>query len=457
MVGDGAARHEVSELFVLGTSQTVAPSAVRERLHVDLGEVYAALGHLLTERGVLAEAVPLSTCARLELYAVTSDVAHAERLLLRLMARRTRTPLADVRAHSYTLRGDRAVRHLFRVASGLDSVVHGEAEILGQVREAALHPLASDGKGPVLHRLFEGALATGKRVRTETEIGRGAASLVGAALAMLRRETGSLESRSVLVLGAGETGSLVARVLRKSGVGRLVIANRTEETALAVASRIGAEARGLEELPALFAEADLVVGAMGGGELVLTPETVGATARTNGASHTPRYLLDLAHPRNFDPALGSLPGVRLIDLEDVFEQVEAARGARAAQVPEAERIVREQAEAFVRWQRARDGVGTLTAVRDHVLEAALGEAERLARGRSAAERAEAARFARALARAFLHAPTVALRDADPSSAEGRALLESARVLFGVGGDASHADADDADSSAADSGDPGPPR
>lgn len=419
------------ELFVVGTSQAVAPSAVRERLHVDLAEVYAALGHLLTDRGVLDEAVPLATCARLELYAVAADAEHAERLLLRLMARRTGATVADVRAHAYAHRGERAVRHLFRVASGLDSVVHGEAEILGQVREAAQHPLASGGKGPVLHRLFEAALATGKRVRTETEIGRGAASLAGAALAMLRRETGSLESRSALVLGAGDTGALVARLLRKSGVRRLVIANRTEETAWAVASTLGAEARPLGELSALFDDADLVVGAVGGGELVVTPDMLGTTD-PDGAHPRTRYLLDLAHPHNFDPALAALPGVRLIDLEDVFEQVEAARGARAAQVPEAERIVREQADGFVRWQRSRESVRMLKAVRDQVLDAARAEAERFARGRSPQEREQVTRFARSLARTFLHGPTVALRDADPSSAEGRALLESAGRLFGVG-------------------------
>jgi glutamyl-tRNA reductase len=426
-VSSGASSRPV-ELFVLGTSQAVAPSDVRERLHLDLHEVYSALGHLLTERGVLEEAVPVSTCARLELYAVAQDPDRAQQLLVRLMARKTGLPVRDLRSHAYALRGERAVRHLFRVAAGLDSVVHGEAQILGQVREAAQHPLSVDGKGPVLHRLFEAALATGKRVRTETEIGRGAASLVGAALTLLRRETGPLTSCTALVLGAGETGALVARLLRKAGVRRLVVANRTEETAREVAAKLGAEARSLDELPALFREADLVVGAVAGGELVITPEMVDAGPQGTGS---PRYLLDLAHPRNFEPRLADVPGVRLIDLEDVFEQVEAARDARAAQVPEAERIVREQADDFVRWQRSREGVQVLRAVRDQVLEVARVEAERFARGRSPEEREEVARFARTLARTLLHPPTVALRQADPSNPQGRALLESAGVLFGV--------------------------
>jgi glutamyl-tRNA reductase len=416
------------DLFVLGTSQSVAPTEVRQRLHVRLEEVYATLGRLLTERGILEEAVPLSTCARLELYCVAPDVDHAERVLLRLMARRTGLRPDEVRAHGYAFRGERAVRHLFRVAAGLDSVVHGEAQVLGQVRGAAQHPLSAHGKGPVLHRLFEAALATGKRVRTETEIGRGAASLVGAALAMLKREAGSLEPLSVLVLGAGETGALVARLLRKSGVRHIVIANRTVETAREVAAQLGAEVRSLSELPVLIAGADLVVGAVGGGELVVTRDTLEGL---RSAAPSPRYLLDLAHPRNFDPGLAEVAGIQLIDLEDVFEQVEAARDARAAQVPEAERIVREEAEEFVRWQRSRESVRVLTAVREHVLGLARVEAERFARGRSVEEREQMERFARSLARALLHSPTVALRRADPASPEGRALLESAGVLFGV--------------------------
>ncbi len=422
------------ELFVLGTSQAVAPAAVRERLHVDLEEVYRTLADLLRGRGLLAEAVPLSTCARLELYGVAPDVDRAARALLHLLGRRTGVAKREILGHTYVLRDTDAVRHLFRVASGLDSVVHGEAQILGQVREAAHHPLLVHSKGPVLHRLFESALATGKKVRTETEIGRGAASLASAALSLVQGEIGRLEPVTALVLGAGETGTLVARLLHKAKVGRLVIANRTEETARLVAAGLGAEARSLAELPALLAEADLIVGAVGGGGPLVTPELVASVAPIPG-SRT-RYYLDLAHPRSVDPAVGALPGTRLFDLESVFEEVEEARRARATQTPRAERIVDGQAMAFARWQRSRGNVPVLRAVRAQVLEMARDEAERLSRGRSDEERRAMTRFARTLARTLLHQPTVALRDADPASVEGRALLESAGRLFGVAGEGS---------------------
>jgi len=398
-------------------------------MHVDLDEVYAALGSLLTERGVLIEAVPLATCGRLELYCVARDPDRALKLLVRLLARRTGIPAGEIRSHIYALRGGTAVRHLFRVAAGLDSVVHGEAQILGQVREAAHHPLAMTSKGPILHRFFEVALATGKKVRTETDIGRGAASLASASLAMVERELGALGQVSALVLGAGETGALMARLLRKAGVGRLVVANRTVERGRAVAGPLEGEGVGLDDLPARIASADLVVGAVTSDHWLVTADAVRELGAP--APGRPRYFLDLAHPRNFDPDLADVPGVRLFDLDHVFERVEAARSARAAQIPRAEAIVREQADVFGRWLRSRESVKVLRAVREQVLQVAKDEADRFAQGRSEEEREQMQRLARSLARTLLHAPTLALREADPDSPEGRFLLERAPGLFGV--------------------------
>jgi glutamyl-tRNA reductase len=417
------------ELFVVGTSQSVAPSRVRERMHVDLDEVYAALGALLTERGVLEEAIPLATCGRLELYCLAREPERALKMLVRLLARRTGVPSDELRTHIYALKGSTAVRHLFRVAAGLDSVVHGEAQILGQVREAAHHPLAMTSKGPVLHRMFEMALSTGKKVRTETDIGRGAASLASASLRMVEREMGSLASVSALVVGAGETGALMARLLRKAGIGRLVVANRTEDTAHEVAKPLGGEGAGLDRLPELLQEADLVVGAVTAGEWLVSEEMVRAGDRD--LAQRPMRFLDLAHPRNFDPALADIPGVKLFDLDHVFERVEEARAARAAQIPRAEAIVREQADVYIRWVRSRRSVEVLKAVRRQVLDLARTEAERFGQGRSDEEKEQMRLLARSLARTLLHQPTLALRDADPESPEGRFMLEAAPALFGV--------------------------
>jgi len=419
----------LEEIFVVGTSQSVASAAMRERLYADLEEVYQAVEELITSRTILDEAVPLATCGRLELYGVSKNPDRAVKVLVRLLAKNTGLGHETLREHVYALRGPTAVRHLLRVASGLDSVVHGEAQILGQVREAGCDTRAAVAKGPILHRLFETAVATGKKVRTETEIGRGAASLAGAALKMVEREMGGIESSAALVIGAGDTGSLVARLLRKAGIGRLVLANRTLETARLHASSLGAEAIGLERLSEALPRADLVVGAVTADDVLVTPamlEPLAARPET-----APWFFLDLAHPRNFDPAIADLAGVRLFDLDHVFERVEAAKASRAAQVPKAEAIVRRQEESFGEWLRSRQGIQVLRAVRAHVLEVARDEARRYGKGRSLEEREQIERLARSVARTLLHRPTLALRDADPASPEGRSLLEAAPALFGV--------------------------
>lgn len=416
------------EIFVLGTSHSVASAAMRERLYVELDELYAALEALI-RRGVLAEAVPLVTCGRLELYGASPEPEAALRRLRLLLAKRTGVTGDDIDAHSYVRRNGDAARHLFRVASGLDSVIHGEAQILGQVRGALEHPATRLTAGPLLLRLFQNALAAGKRVRTETHIGRGAVSLAGAALSLLQRETGSLESRSALVLGAGETGALVARLLRKEGVARLTIANRSLDRAQAVAAELDATPALLDDLPTLVGDADVIVGAVAERDDLVHPDLVADALLAAGDRC--RYFVDLAHPRNFHPELAMLPGVRLIDLEQVFAGVEAAREARAAQVPHAEALVEAEVEATMKWIRTRESVAVLRAVREQVLEMARQEAERAARGRSEKEREDLHRLARSLARAVLHHPTLALREADPTDTEGRRLLDTATSLFGV--------------------------
>ena len=418
-----------SELFVLGTSQSVASACVRERMHVDLDEVYAGLRRIMEVPGLLEEAVPVATCGRLEVYCLSTHPLRAAGVLKDLLSARTGLSREELDDHSYTYWGEEAARHLFRVASGLDSVIYGEAQILGQVRDAMAHPSTEEGAGSFMKRLFQSALAAGKRVRAETEIGRGSASVAGAALRLLETEARTFKDKTALVLGAGETGALVARLLTKAGVGKLTIVNRTLSTAEEVASDLGAEARGLGALPDLVSHADIIVGAIAGRDDLITADMM----RTSGtAEPRRRFMLDLAHPRNFASGLADLPGVKLLDLAQIFNQVEEAKQARAAQVPRAEAIVEAEVETFVQWVRSRQSAPILRAVREQVLAMAQEAADRRSRGRSEEEREELARFARSLARALLHAPTVAIRDADPSTPEGQWLLRTAPALFGIG-------------------------
>jgi glutamyl-tRNA reductase len=236
-----------------------------------------------------------------------------------------------------------------------------------------------------------------------------------------------LESRTALVLGAGETGALVANLLRKAGVARLMIANRTLARAEEVAADVSAEAYGLDQVPTLLPQADIVVGAVTGRDDLVTADML----RSERSGGRPRYFLDLAHPRNFPEDVRELPGVWLMDLTQVFARVEEALRSRTAQVPRAEAIVDAEVENFSMWVRSRETAPVLRAVREQVLALAQEEAERKARGRTPEEREELLRFARSLARTLLHSPTVAIRDADPSSPEGQWLLRNATSLFGV--------------------------
>lgn len=416
------------EVFVLGSSQSVASAEERAHLHLDVEEMYDALGMLIA-RGFLDEAVPLATCGRVEVYGVSQRPERALRVLRQLLARRIGVPSTHLEAHSYVHRNVDAAVHLFRVAAGLDSVVYGEAQIIGQVRDALEHPRTRDTAGTLLHRLFQHALGAGKRVRTETAVGRGAVSLAGASLALLQQELGSLEALSAVVLGAGDTGVLMARLLRKEGLTRLTVANRTLSKAERVAAELGGEATGLDDLPALVRDADIVVGTVAERDDLLTAAILRDVLAE--APERQRWFLDLAHPRNFHPDLAELPGAHIMDLDAVFEGVEAARQARAAETPRAEAMVREDADVFMKWLRTRQSAAVLTAVREHVLQIAREEAERYARGRSPEERERLLRLARSLARSMLHCPTLVLREADPDDDEGRRLLETATSLFGL--------------------------
>ncbi|MEM7416834.1 MAG: glutamyl-tRNA reductase [Gemmatimonadota bacterium] len=415
-------------IFVVGTSHSVASAEAREQLHVETEEILTALRPVLTAEGLIEEAVPLATCGRLEVYGVSSRPERAARFLTRLASRRPGAVEQDVVGKTFRLHGADAVEHLFRVASGLDSVVHGEAQILGQVKDAAHDPLGSAAKGTFLHRLFDAALATGKRVRSETEIGRGAASLASAGLALLRQDMGSLDDTPTMVIGAGETGALVARLLAKAGVPRIIVANRTLSTAKRVAEPLGAEAIDLESVPARLPEVGLVIGAAGHAHHLLGPTHL-REPRTR-----PLWLLDLAHPRNFDTKLAEIDDVHVVDLDEVAQRVEAARSARLAHLPKAEEIVRDAVAEYQSWLRSRPGVTVLRSVRETVLTRAEREAHRLSKGRPEEDREALRLLARSLARTLLHEPTVALRAADPGTPEGRKVLETAPTLFGVSDD-----------------------
>ncbi|MDT8369118.1 MAG: glutamyl-tRNA reductase [Longimicrobiales bacterium] len=418
----------IDGLFVLGTSHRVAAAHLRERIQSEAPRIRDALARLTASGSPLEEAALLATCGRFEIYGVAEHAHRVRRLLMRLAHRAGEDDLTLGERRTYFLHGSSAAEHLFNVAAGLDSAVKGEAQILGQVRDVIGCGDDERTLGPRLRRLFQSAVATGKRVRSETEIGRGAASLAGASLHLLRQQMESLEGVPTLVLGAGETGTLAAHLLAKAGC-RVSVANRTPERAERLAGEVGGEVYRLDELPAILSGVELVVGTVGSRASLIGPADLDRVEASGGVA--PRYFLDLAHPRNFAPELADRSGTVVMDLDFVHRNAAHARRARESEVPQAVAIVEEELERFVAWYRGRSAVPRLRAVRDTVLSMAASEAERYGRGLDDDERERLDRFARALARTLLHQPTVALRDADPGTEEGRQILETAGVLFGI--------------------------
>lgn len=417
-------------IAVVGLSHRTAPIEVRERFVFGAKEAEAALLDLL-ERGVSGEAVLLSTCNRTELY-LGGAAEGSEREGVALLAARAGLPEAEARHHLYVHRGRRSVEHLFRVVSSLDSMILGEAQIQGQVKGAYEAACAMGGKGvvgPVLSRLFEMALAVGGRVRSETRLGEGAASVPGAAIELAKKVFGSLRGLRALVLGAGEMSELMLACLKAEGVQSTVVASRSEARARELAGRIGAEFLRFEELGRVLADADIVAAATAAPHIVLTRELV--SRAMPGGARKPLCILDIALPRDVEPAVGELENVFLYDIDDLEQIVRGSLARRRDEVPAAERIVLEAVADYWNWYAARDVVPVIRALRDRA-EATRREevAKALARlgHLSPADREAVDRLTRQLLAKVLHAPTVRLREA---AVNGRApiVAEAARFLF----------------------------
>ncbi len=248
----------MAEVLTLGVSHKTAPLELRERLALTEGRAVSVLGELVGAPGI-SEAAAISTCNRTELYLFASDPVGAESHALSVLARVAETRPTELVSHLYSLRGGEAAEQLYRVTAGLDSMIVGEAEVQGQVKRAYELALVEDATGPILNRMFRGALAAGKRARTETAISEGALSVPQVAVELAQRTLGDLEERSVLVIGAGETAELTARALAARGVDAIFIANRHYDRAIGLAERFGGRAVRFEELPGLLVDADIVV------------------------------------------------------------------------------------------------------------------------------------------------------------------------------------------------------
>jgi glutamyl-tRNA reductase len=411
-------------ILLLGTSHRTAPLALREALSFSSDD---ALTLQRRARPALDELVVLSTCHRTELYASSpADADATEAALRRLVLEAKGADLLAPAAHVYRLEDGAAAHHLLRVAAGLESLVIGEPQILGQVRLALAAARSAGSVGATLGALFDAALRAGKRARAETDIGKGRASVAAAAVEQAARAGARLAGGSLVVVGAGDTARLVVAELVKRGPRRLVVVNRDAARAAELAGVVGAGALPLEQLPRALAEADAAFFATRAPQPLLTADRLSPLREPA----RPLWIVDLGMPRNVQPAVAALSGVQVIAVDGLGEAAAARLEARRAAVPRVESIVEEELTAFLSSWRARGLAPLVRELREHFERVRLLELSRL-HALAPDERERVERLTRALVNKLLHQPTTRLKELGGGDAAVELRARTLRELFGL--------------------------
>ncbi len=418
-------------LVVVGLSYRTAPIEQREKASLTDTAARNVMRALASEPSV-QETVAISTCNRTEIYARIDDGAAAEAAISSALVEVTGISHGELDCARYTYRDRRVVTHLLRVIASLDAMVIGESEIQGQVREAFERAREESSVGPVLDQLFRHAIATGRRVRTETAIGAGSVSVASVAvdLAMADSE-GVLGDRHALLIGAGEMGAATAAALVEAGVGRLTVCNRTVSTARALATEIGGAGISFDDLDAALADADIVISSTDAPHPVLGHADVERAMRVRPGRSM--VLIDIAVPRDLSPDIAQVPGVTLYDIDDLERVVEVNRTERMREALRAEDIVLGEVERFQNWQKGLTVTPTIASLRTHAEEIRSGEIKRMNgwwESLSQDDRARVEQLTASIVNKLLHEPTVRLRDA---AVDGDAVdhVETLRHLFGL--------------------------
>jgi glutamyl-tRNA reductase len=417
-------------LLAVGVSHKTAPVALRERLALPEGRSASVL-HEIVRHPEIHEAVAISTCNRTEMYFVTGNPVDAESAALSSMARHAGIPPTELVTAIYSLRDDDAVRHLFEVTAGLDSMIVGEAEVQGQVKRAYELALVEGGTGPFSNRLFRDALATGKRARTETAISRAQTSVSGVAVELARATLGELEQLRVLVIGAGENGELAARAFHDRGVASVFVANRRYDRAIGLAQRFGGTAVRFEDMIPQLIEADVVVSSTASPHQIVGREELAEVVEQRDGR--PLLVIDIAVPRDIDPEIRDLPGVTLFDMDDLQRQVAQNLGTREAEARRVRTIVDEEADRFAQWRTSLDVVPTISALRergDQIVHDVLHENSGRWTALSDEDRERVEMLARAVVNRLLHEPTLRLKGASIDG-ESYIYVQALRDLFGL--------------------------
>lgn len=415
-------------VVVLGLNHRTVPLDLLERVTIDDSRLPKAL-HDVMSRDHVSEAVVLSTCNRSEVYVVAEKFHPAYADLRTFFSELAFVPPEELADHLYVHDGADAASHLFEVAAGLDSAVVGEAEILGQVRTAWERAQSEHASGSQLNLLFRHALEVGKRARTETAIGRHIASVSTAAVAMAAERLGSLEGRSILVMGAGEMGEGMVRSLATNGVSDIRVANRTWERAFDLAARVDGRAIRLADLDASLAEVDLLLTGTGASSMLIEHADL---ARVMAARDgRPLLIVDVAVPRDVDPTAADLPGITLLDMDDLRAFAEAGQAERRREVAAVRTMVGEELDRYTAVSSAREVAPLVAALREQAEDVRRAELERFRSklGELDERQLEAVEaITHGIVAKLLHQPTVGLKDA-AGTPKGERLAEALRDLF----------------------------
>ena len=415
-------------IIIVGLNHRTAPIEIREKLTFPADVIGDALKKLVKSYGA-NEGVILSTCNRVEVISVYPEVEKGVWEIKRFLSEHHNIPLETLDEHLYSHTGEAAVKHLFRVAAGLDSMVMGEPQILGQAKDAYSLAIHNNTAGVIVNKLFHKAFSAAKRVRTETKIGASAVSVSFAAVELAKKIFGNLRDKAVMLVGAGEMAELAATHLLSNGVREIVITNRTYERAVEMAREFNGVAVMFREFLHYLKNVDIVIASTAAANFIIRPDDV--TAVMKERKHRPMFFIDISVPRNIDPLVNNIDNAYVFDIDDLAGVVEANIRERKKEAGEAEVIVEEEIKTFYRWVNSLDVVPTIIALKQNLerirkqeLEKALSELE----GVSEKDRVVLEKMTSAIIQKVLHKPLTHLKR-EAKSVEGDFFIEATRKLF----------------------------
>jgi len=418
-------------IIVVGLSHKSAPIEVREKLNFPEATLPLALQKLMTYEGV-RESLIVSTCNRVEIYAYVQDSAKGIDRIKQFISDYHGLSRDVLEQALYVYPDAQGVRHTFRVASSLDSMVLGEAQILGQLKDAFDISLKTKTTSTILNKLIKKAISVAKRVRTETKLAEGAVSISSAAVELAKKIFGTLEGKNVMLLGAGEMAELAAQHLLGNGVKNIMVANRTFERAEELASEFKGDAIRFEHFPDALVMVDILICATGAPQYVVKPDMVSKALKER--RNKPIFMIDISNPRNIDPEVDKVDNVYLYDIDDLQSKVNVNTEGRAKEADKAEEIVTLEVETYLQWERALDAVPTIVDLREKVeemrkreLEKAIGSLNGMSEDHQRAVEA----MSQAIVNKMLHAPLVVLKRAASSTDNSDNTIAIARRLFNL--------------------------